>query len=70
MSNRKDPVKEGLVLRQLTVRPSEKRPGDGIGWYEGMAIIVKDVHLPPGKFELMNLVILNVKERYAFAKVI
>ena len=66
----KEPVKEGQVLRQLTVRPSDKNAADGIGWYEGMAIIVKDVNLPPGKFERMNLVIQNIKEKYAFAKVI
>ena len=65
-----DKVKEGMILRKLTVRPSEKTAADGIGWYEGMAIIVKDVNLPPGKFERMNLVIQNIKEKYAFAKVI
>jgi len=65
-----DKVKEGMILRGLTIRRSEKNEQDGIGWYEGMAVIVKGANLPPGKFELMDLVVKDVKAKYAFAKVI
>ena len=70
MADQGTDLKEGMILQNIVIRPSDKVEGDALAFHGRMAIVLKGVALRKDQKRRVNIVIEEIKGSYAFAKLI
>lgn len=70
MTDQGTDLKEGMILQNILIRPSDKVEGDALAFHGSMALVLKGVKLNKGQKRRVNVVVEELKGSYAFVKLI